>query len=216
MFCNNCGKTIPDGSVFCNFCGSKTDIEKKPRICPNCGADAEKSGNFCGKCGRALPPPAGVTSPAKVLADGQTYRMCPNCGRAITSPDGICYFCIGSSEVQEEMDVGTYTTETAKPAIGGILAVFAGILGIIESVVVYGAVTSFPYYTGSAVCCAGLLGLFGLLAVVGGFFATGRSNFLYAIAGAICGILSFGFGLGSVLAIVGLILIAISKDEFSK
>lgn len=24
MYCNNCGKEIPDGSEFCNFCGNKT------------------------------------------------------------------------------------------------------------------------------------------------------------------------------------------------
>ena len=26
MYCNNCGKELPDGSAFCNFCGTKLDI----------------------------------------------------------------------------------------------------------------------------------------------------------------------------------------------
>jgi uncharacterized membrane protein YvbJ len=24
MYCNNCGKTLPEGSRFCNYCGSQT------------------------------------------------------------------------------------------------------------------------------------------------------------------------------------------------
>ncbi len=28
MYCNNCGKEIPDNSKFCNFCGSKINKEE--------------------------------------------------------------------------------------------------------------------------------------------------------------------------------------------
>lgn len=26
MFCNKCGRQLPDGSVFCNFCGAQQGV----------------------------------------------------------------------------------------------------------------------------------------------------------------------------------------------
>jgi hypothetical protein len=202
MFCNSCGKAIPDGSAFCNFCGSKIVSEDKPRTCPHCGAEAEKSGDYCGKCGRKLSAPA---APAPgILADGETYRMCPTCGRAITSPDGVCYFCVTASA--EPTDVLTPTTETSKPLVAAVLLAISGILGVVQGLTIFG---------GSATCCA-ISSLFGALALGGAFVTAQKSGFTYAIAGAICGIVAIGFGLGSVLAIIGLVLIVASKDEFAR
>ena len=63
MFCSHCGKQIADGSMFCNFCGTKQSIpapENKNFIsfasttCPNCSGqlkiNAKTNSAFCPYC----------------------------------------------------------------------------------------------------------------------------------------------------------------------
>lgn len=49
MLCPNCHTQIPNGSKFCNHCGTK--INNK---CPNCGADIIDGSTFCADCGQKL------------------------------------------------------------------------------------------------------------------------------------------------------------------
>ncbi|MGO5077113.1 zinc ribbon domain-containing protein [Oscillospiraceae bacterium LCP25S3_E3] len=49
MLCPNCHTQIPNGSKFCNHCGTK--INNK---CPNCGADIIDGSAFCADCGQKL------------------------------------------------------------------------------------------------------------------------------------------------------------------
>jgi tetratricopeptide (TPR) repeat protein len=49
MFCNQCGKEIPDNSQFCNYCGTKVG-----NICPKCGTELPEESKFCHKCGTPL------------------------------------------------------------------------------------------------------------------------------------------------------------------
>lgn len=49
VLCPNCHTQIPNGSKFCNHCGTK--INNK---CPNCGADIIDGSAFCADCGQKL------------------------------------------------------------------------------------------------------------------------------------------------------------------
>lgn len=49
MLCPNCNAQIPNGSKFCNHCGSKINDK-----CPNCGADIPQGSSFCSECGQKL------------------------------------------------------------------------------------------------------------------------------------------------------------------
>ena len=66
MLCENCGATIPYGSIFCNVCGKKADekqeggeaaaaapvaMEAPGRKCAVCGAPMEEDSIFCTSCG---------------------------------------------------------------------------------------------------------------------------------------------------------------------
>ncbi len=51
-------------------------------------------------------------------------------------------------------------------------------------------------------------------ALIGGIFCFLKKYFVIAIVGAIFGIISIGFFIGSILSIVALVLILLSKDEF--
>lgn len=66
MLCENCGATIPYGSIFCNVCGKKADekqeggaaapvpapvAEAPGKRCATCGAAMEEDSMFCTSCG---------------------------------------------------------------------------------------------------------------------------------------------------------------------
>lgn len=46
--CPQCKKELPDGTAFCDECGTKIE---PAFFCPNCGTQASKSAAFCGNCG---------------------------------------------------------------------------------------------------------------------------------------------------------------------
>lgn len=60
MMCENCGATIPYGSMYCNVCGKRADEKQNddnlpedtntPR-CVKCGAPLEEGSLFCTVCG---------------------------------------------------------------------------------------------------------------------------------------------------------------------
>jgi len=54
--CDNCGKTVVLGSVFCNFCGAKmpqepVEVQPVSNVCKNCGKTLDEGALFCGSCG---------------------------------------------------------------------------------------------------------------------------------------------------------------------
>ena len=66
MMCESCGAVIPYGSVYCNFCGKKTDEKQvntgtedmnagmaaaEPARCPQCNEVLEPGSIFCASCG---------------------------------------------------------------------------------------------------------------------------------------------------------------------
>lgn len=49
MLCPNCHTQIPNGSKFCNHCGTRLNNK-----CPKCGADIIDGSAFCASCGEKL------------------------------------------------------------------------------------------------------------------------------------------------------------------
>jgi len=56
----------------------------------------------------------------------------------------------------------------------------------------------------------------GSFAILGGYFAFRTEKLGIVALGTLCGLLSFGFAIGSVLAIIALILLLLSTDEFER
>ena len=52
MRCKNCGREMPEGTVFCGNCGWRMQEEKT--FCPECGAEIAAGADFCSNCGRTL------------------------------------------------------------------------------------------------------------------------------------------------------------------
>lgn len=125
--------------------------------------------------------------------------------------------------------------ETMKPVIAGVLLIVVAVMGLIVAMVFMGAVDIglgvFDEYvaedpTGEVsgmvdmvqsllMVCGIIFMVFALLAMLGGIMSLKRKSFGFAIVGAIFGIFTLGpYALGSILSIVALVLILLSKDEF--
>jgi len=206
--------------------------------CPFCGADGQEYQLNCTKCGKELPrkqkidPISGVAvAPAATKAEPRKpepevvaptpspmTRPCPICGRPMGIYADQCDYCRRpEADYSESQKTFEYARETEMPVLGGVLILIAGIAGLIFGLSVLASAASVGYSVqgaGGASCCGGLLALFGLIAIAGSFSAIGRTNGMFAIIGGIFGILSIGFFLGAALALVGIILVAISYNEF--
>jgi len=114
--------------------------------------------------------------------------------------------------------MGPVVEHTAKPIIGGILILIGALAGIIVGVSLiwlesfllplgdYGVDVS-----GIFAVCGIIWILLSLIGLLGGIFAMQRKHFGLAIVGGIFSLL-FGF---FIFGLIGLILVAISKDEFT-
>ena len=98
------------------------------------------------------------------------------------------------------------------PLVGGILVIIASIMYFVSGglMVAGGAAWSWFDVGGGtiAVVCGVVMLILGILALLGGVYAIQKKNFVMAL---LAGILT----IPSILGLIGLILIAVSKDEFS-
>ena len=226
MNCPNCGKMNESGAKFCNACGHEFKVDKKAIICPSCGTEYSEMATFCGICGKELPKTAESTKPAELAAPAE--RKCKWCGAPVGVYDIECPTCkrdlrwsaesTYSSPYTESGDE-MYTTDSGNrnstPVIGGVLVMIAGILGLFEAFVVLWLGGALPVGGGGVTCCGLLMLLFAFAGIAGGFFAATRSHFVLAIIGAVLVMGCIGpLFLCVILGLIGLILIAITKDQF--
>lgn len=76
------------------------------------------------------------------------------------------------------------------------------------SVIAAGSSFFIAFGGGLGVACGVIVLILGVLAILGGIFAIQRKSFALALIGAI-------FTIPSILGLIGLILIAVSRDEFN-
>lgn len=107
--------------------------------------------------------------------------------------------------------------KTAKPVVGGILIIIGSISAIAIGAMFIGGISLLPFGLPGVTEAAGICGIIGaiflipgIIAFIGGIFAAQRKRYGFAITG---GILAMLFG-GFIFGLIGLILVAISKNEF--
>jgi len=152
-------------------------------------------------------------------------RNCVGCGRAIPWDANVCQYCGHDYRVQ---------AGPAKPAeksmlslIGGILILLAGIMGVVIGGIMIAIDVEDLDQWGVDVAgvtdliddiltiCGAILLIFGLIAIMGGAFGVMRKHFGLVILGGVFGLLCLGpYALGSLFALIGLILVAVSKKDF--
>jgi hypothetical protein len=118
--------------------------------------------------------------------------------------------------------------QTAKPLFAGILLILFGLINIGFAIYLIVAIESvfslipdmaqapLDFIRNIVVMCGVIIIILNLIVILGGYFATRRTNFGIAIIGAIVGLFTIGpFCLSSIVALIALILIYMSKDEFT-
>ena len=114
--------------------------------------------------------------------------------------------------------------------IGGILILIAGIMGLVLGGILIAAASDVDALGDWGVniggvtdvisdiltVCGIIFIVLGLIAVIGGFFGVQRKHWGLVILGGVLGLFCFGpWMLGSIFALVGLILVAVSKKDFN-
>ena len=64
MFCQSCGKQIPDGSAVCPECGARLSNQK---FCKHCGQSIDLDCVICPKCGKQVEELKGAAQPNIVI-----------------------------------------------------------------------------------------------------------------------------------------------------
>jgi hypothetical protein len=167
--------------------------------------------------------------------------ICNRCGKSICSTCAVrygqvvfCPQCSPVSQSQQPQGYGQYPYSypyypyyypyyrqpTNVASTGGILTIFAGILGFIYIATMImlpsqeGIFNPFLFGTAEAIFCLSFPLISSTIAVVGGIYAYHKTNFSIAIVGGIFSLFVVGFFIGSILGFVGLILIGTGRFEF--
>ena len=181
-------------------------------------------------------PPRGVEQTTATVGTAQQVRESPKkkcawCGREVNADAYVCPFCgknpwgpwgrDGRSEQMyreyTEKETSSYEKASSGLTIGGILALLAGILALGQGILYVVVGETFASYAPSGLLClcGGIDVLFGLLSIGAGIGALQRKHFALTLLGAICGMLGFGLLIGFVFGLIALILIAMTKEEFT-
>jgi len=135
---------------------------------------------------------------------GGSTRNCVSCGRSIAWDANVCQYC-GHDYRVVMGGAAPAKKESAMPVIGGVLILLPS-LGYLAGGGLIAAGSSVALLPGGVFCGIVLL-LIGILCLLGGIFAIQRKNFGLAL---VAGILV----IPSILGLIGLILVIVSKDEF--
>ena len=165
-------------------------------ICPNCGSENPDYAYFCGKCAAELKDRSGkpYVTPMSAEPPAAPVKEAPH------------------PEAKKRK-------ETVNPVIGGACIMVAGFLAVLQGAILLVGESVTDYLVGEITLFAGLWGLgfivTGLGALLLGLRALRRVGYEGALIGAVLGIVGMGFGIGPFLALGGLVLIALSREEFA-
>jgi hypothetical protein len=159
---------------------------------------------------------------------GGTTRNCVQCGKSIAFDANVCPYCGHDYRAVMAGPAVAPHEKGMLSVVGGVLILISGIMGLIIGGLFLAINTT--DFGGLGIpnvgdvegtlhnillVCGAIFLIFGLVAVVGGFFGIMRKHFGLVILGGVLGLLAIGpYGLGSLLALVGLILVAVGKKDF--
>ena len=156
-----------------------------------------------------------------------TTRSCVGCGRSIPWEANVCPYC--GHDYRIPTGVVAPPRKSLAPVAAGILLVIAGIAAIAMGMfyfsldaqdletagIVLPSDMEWEDIEGALDVCGALAIVFGLIAVLGGVMSARRKYLTLSILGGVFGILGMGFLIGALLAFIGLVLLIVSRKEFS-
>jgi hypothetical protein len=143
--------------------------------------------------------------------------MCVQCGKSIGMDANVCPYCGKDYRVHAGP---APKKKTIMPVIGGVLILVGGLLtlftgiGLVASVGPLDALMIVDFQGSDLLqdiltVCGVIFIILGLVGILGGVFALQRKHFGLAVLGGIFALVGW-----FIPALVGLILIGVSKDEF--
>lgn len=102
--CQSCGASNPEGTSFCQSCGTKLEAPApvapvEVTTCPACGCQNPVGTQFCQGCGKDMTTPM-ESSPAPAEAENAPVEpagsVCPACGAVNKDGNRFCMECGGS------------------------------------------------------------------------------------------------------------------------
>jgi hypothetical protein len=143
------------------------------------------------------------------------------CGRTIAWDANVCQFC--GHDYRAQATVAAPHEKSVLSLVGGVFILIAGLMGIFAGIVLL--TISLDDLDQYGVDVAGATDLiedilkkwliFGVIALMGGVFGIMRKHFALVILGGVFGLLCLGpYMLASLLALVGLILVAVARKDF--
>jgi len=155
-------------------------------------------------------------------------RTCVSCGRAISFEANVCPYC-GHDYRMPAYAMAVPPKKSSLPVVGGVLILLAGIAAIAmgsfyfvldTSEIVDSGVTLPPEISDEDLqnvmyACGSVCIVFGIIAIIGGVFGIMRRHFALVVIGGIFGLLGVGFMIGSLLALIGFILVLVARKEFA-
>lgn len=176
--------------------------EEDLSVCISCGAKAHKGAEVCSACGRPM---------REVIRDNIPEDLPPE-------------------ECVHWSDKPASAGRTAKISVAGILVLMAGFLGISQALISLAPEISEGFIRTLEEVVPGMetvdnlmadylllqaaFFVFGVVAVFGSMYALMGSRFDMAVIGAVFGIPAFGFMIGALFSVFGLIMIVTSRKEF--
>jgi hypothetical protein len=155
-----------------------------------------------------------------------SQRKCVTCGRDMPMDANVCPTC-GHDYRQPAMMSPVKHEKGIVSVVGGILILIAGIMGLamggiflvidVDDLDQLGVdVTGMlDFIEDLLTVCGAVFIILGLIAVLGGIFGVMRKHWGLAILGGVLGLFVIGpLFLGSILALIGLILVAVSRKDF--
>jgi hypothetical protein len=150
-------------------------------------------------------------------------RNCVQCGRSIAFDANVCQYC--GHDYRAQAAAPAPHEKGALSIVGGILILIAGLIGIaMGAILLMISASDLDQYGLNLVSgtledilrvCGAILLIFGLIALMGGIFGAMRKHFALAILGGVFGLFCVSpYMIASVLALVGLILVAIARKDF--
>jgi len=144
-------------------------------------------------------------------------RNCVQCGRSIPMEANVCQYCGHDYRIQAGPPA---KKKTALPLVGGILILVGGLLALLAGIGLVAGVGAFDsvmlvdvegvgMLEDILTACGVIFLILGLIGILGGVFALMRKHFGLAILGGV-----FALAGWFLPALIGLILVGMSKDEF--
>jgi len=211
MKCPHCEYELPDNSRYCSRCGRPTEIRASAGaldrviLCRSCRSANAKGMTTCGSCGAALDPSAVITyapPPTVRLSQWKSpLQPAPGLNLALKIASillviaGIATLVSVALTLARLSDVAALEDALAESGLG------SDFLGAVE---------------GFVMCCVTIMVVAAAFSFVTAFLLrSSKRSFPLCLVGAGVAMLGAGpFYVSSILAIIALILIAISGDEF--